>query len=470
MKLKLYNSLSREKEDFVPQDENRVTMYNCGPTVYSYAHIGNARAAVAADVLFRVLRHIYGEDHVVYARNLTDIDDKIIAASAETGEPIEAITKKFTKIYQDDLKALGCLEPNIEPRATDHMDEMIAMISGLMDGGYAYASEGHVFFDISKYDDYGKLSGNTLDQLRKGERVDDEEYARKKNAADFVLWKPSKDGEPSWEAPFGDGRPGWHIECSAMIEKNLGETIDIHCGGVDLKFPHHENEIAQSECAHGGKVLANYWMHNEFLNMGQVKMSKSLGNVVLIHDLLKDWDGEVIRLALLKAHYRSELVWSEDLLRESKENLDHAYRYKFAAMELQRINTGTLYGFDVSLFADLGTPEAFKDIIFHSGFVSEVVKRIVKGKDITAEDVRVLDEYINSWNLLGLLQKDPDEWFRGKGKEGGLSDSDIEALIAERAEVRAAKNWPRADEIRDIFKAENIVLEDGKDGTTWRRG
>ena len=253
MKLKLYNSLSREKQDFVPQDPKRVTMYNCGPTVYSYAHIGNARAAVAADVLFRVLRHIYGEEHVVYARNITDVEDKINAAAAEQGVEISVITEKFAKIYNDDLAALGCLMPTMQPKATDHMDEMITMISGLMADGFAYASEGHVFFDISKYDDYGKLSGNTLDQLRKGERVDDEEYARKKNAADFVLWKPSKKGEPAWEAPFGAGRPGWHIECSAMIEKNLGETIDIHCGGQDLKFPHHENEIAQSNCAMAAK-------------------------------------------------------------------------------------------------------------------------------------------------------------------------------------------------------------------------
>ncbi len=469
MTLKLYNTLTRKKEVFKPTDEKRVTMYNCGPTVYSYAHIGNARAAVAADVLFRVLRHIYGADHVVYARNITDVDDRINALAAKQGVEISVITEKFAKIYNDDLTAIGCLQPTMQPRATAHMDEMIAMISKLMDDGYAYGSEGHVFFDISKYDDYGKLSGNTLEQLRKGERVEDEEYARKKNAADFVLWKPSKKDEPVWKARFGNGRPGWHIECSAMIEKNLGTTIDIHCGGVDLKFPHHENEIAQSNCAHDAP-LANYWMHNEFLNMGKNKMSKSLGNVVLVHDLLKEWDGEVIRLALLKAHYRSELIWSEHLLKESKENLDHAYRYKLTAMELTKLHTGTLYGFDISLFSDLGTPEAFKDIVFFSGSVSQVVQCIIKGEDIDWNDAKVLDEYINSWNLLGLLQKDPEEWFRGKGKEGDLTDSEIEALIVERGEARRAKDWTRGDEIRDLFKAENIVLEDGKDGTTWRRG
>ncbi|MBL4852621.1 MAG: cysteine--tRNA ligase [Robiginitomaculum sp.] len=469
MELTLYNSLTRKKEAFKPADSKRVTMYNCGPTVYSYAHIGNARAAVVADVLFRVLRHIYGEDHVVYARNLTDIDDKIIKAAQELGVPIEEITEKYARIYNEDLAALNCLAPTMQPKATDHIEQMSDIIVELLDKEIAYISEGHVLFDVTKMKDYGKLSGRKLDDNLAGARVEVASY--KKNAGDFVLWKPSKKDEPSWNPSnrFPPGRPGWHLECSAMIKEQLGDTIDIHLGGVDLKFPHHENEIAQSECANE-KPLAKFWVHNEFLNMGKDKMSKSVGNVVLVHDLLKDWDGEVIRLALLKAHYRSELVWSDDLLKESKENLDHAYRYKFAAMEFQKINTGTLFGFDISLFNDLGTPEAFKDIIFHSGFVSQVVQRIDKGKDLSWADAKALDEYINSWNLLGLLQKDPEEWFRGKGKDGGLSDGEIEALILERTEVRAAKNWARADEIRDVFAEENIILEDGKDGTTWRRG
>lgn len=301
--LKLYDSLLREVRQFVPQDPTRVTMYNCGPTVYSYAHIGNARAAVVADVLFRVLRHIYGEEHVRYARNLTDVDDKIIAAAQEQGVPISEITEKFAKIYQDDLKALNCLEPTVEPKATEHISHMISMIEELIEKGFAYESDGHVFFDVSKYDEYGKLSGNTLANLRKGDRVGEGEVARKKNSADFVLWKPEMGGV-GWDAPFGRGRPGWHIECSAMAKETLGDVIDIHCGGVDLKFPHHENEIAQSCCANGKPTFANFWVHNEFLNMGKDKMSKSLGNVVLVHDLLKEWDGEVIRLALLKARGR----------------------------------------------------------------------------------------------------------------------------------------------------------------------
>ena len=289
--LTLYNSLTRKKEVFTPQDPKRVTMYNCGPTVYSYAHIGNARAAVVADVLFRVLRHIYGEEHVIYARNITDVDDRIIQNAKETGRPISAITEKYARIYNEDLAAIGCLPPTEQPLCTAHIDDMVAMIIDLLDKGFAYESDGHVFFDVSKYDDYGKLSGNTLENLRGGDRVGEGEVARKKNSADFVLWKPELDGV-GWDAPFGKGRPGWHIECSAMAKAVLTEgtnsdTIDIHCGGVDLKFPHHENEIAQSNCSHDAP-LANYWVHNEFLNMGDEKMSKSLGNVKLIHDLLKD--------------------------------------------------------------------------------------------------------------------------------------------------------------------------------------
>jgi cysteinyl-tRNA synthetase len=503
MKLELYNSLTREKREFIPQDDKRVTMYNCGPTVYSYAHIGNARAAVVADVLFRVLRHIYGEDHVVYARNLTDIDDKIIQSSIDTGTPIKEITEKYAHIYNEDLAALNCLEPTLQPKATEHMDEMIAMISTLIDAGCAYTSEGHVFFDVTTYDAYGKLSGNTLDQLRKGERVEDEEYARKKNAADFVLWKPAKDGEPFWPAPFGDGRPGWHLECSAMIEKNLGETIDIHCGGVDLKFPHHENEIAQSSCSHGGAPLAKYWVHNEFLNMAKKdgksdKMSKSLGNVVLVHDLLKDWDGEVIRLALLKAHYRSELIWSEDLLKESKKQLDGWYRFFAPRMKNTRHSESSVK-LPFVVFDDLALPTFFAKIGSIGGFAGAVTrplealggKSLLRGvmdahqkgkgyldKDLLqAEQLHLSSETqaLQTLQIFGLMQKDPDEWFKGTGKEGGLTDDEIEALITERAEVRAAKNWARADEIRDLFSAENIILEDGpptkenSTGTTWRR-
>lgn len=489
--LTLYNSLTREKERFIPQDPKRVTMYNCGPTVYSYAHIGNARAAVVADVLFRVLRHIYGEDHVVYARNITDVDDKIIAAAKEQGVPISEITEKYARIYNEDLAAIGCLAPTHQPKATDHISHMIEMIEDLIEKDFAYESEGHVFFDVSKYDDYGKLSGNTLDALRGGDRVGEGEVARKRNAADFVLWKPELDGV-GWDAPFGPdksnmkGRPGWHIECSAMAKATLcdddyGNTIDIHCGGVDLKFPHHENEKAQSCCSNGTEKFANFWVHNEFLNMGSEKMSKSLGNVTLIHDLLKKWDGEVIRLALLKAHYQSELQWSEDLLRESKEQLDGAYRVKNISGNI-----------DVNAKLDIGSIRALL-----SGSVDED-KDNERGGLNTPQALAIVFHEIREWpnspkipdeisglfltaNLLGLLQKDPKEWFRGNTSDD--EEDEINDLIHQRDAAKTAamaakktgdkalmgEQFKRSDEIRDKLKARGIVLEDGPDGTTWRR-
>ena len=481
--LTLYNSLTRKKEGFKPQDPKRVTMYNCGPTVYSYAHIGNARAAVVADVLFRVLRHIYGEDHVVYARNITDVDDRIIQNAKETGRPISEITEKYARIYNEDLAAIGCLPPTSQPLCTAHIGDMVAMITDLLEKGFAYESDGHVFFDVSKYEDYGKLSGNTLENLRGGDRVGEGEVARKKNSADFVLWKPELDGV-GWDAPFGKGRPGWHIECSAMAKAVLtdgtnSDTIDIHCGGVDLKFPHHENEIAQSNCSHDAP-LANYWVHNEFLNMGKDKMSKSLGNVKLIHDLLKDWDGEVIRLALLKAHYRSELVWTESLLEESKAQLDRLYRCKniYLGMTEEECDVDT---YIAELVEDLNTPEMIADLDELTTELFEEIYQLSKANDfgIVEADWLVFCEYdflIKRANLLGLLQKDPEDWFRG-----GL---DYDALVAEydsvRAEALAAKEagdkakmgemFKRSDEIRDQFKAEGVVIESGAGGKSgWRK-
>ena len=493
--LTLYNSLTRKKERFIPQNPKRVTMYNCGPTVYSYAHIGNARAAVVADVLFRVLRHIYGEEHVIYARNITDVDDRIIQNAKETGWPISEITEKYARIYNEDLAAIGCLPPTQQPKCTAHIEGMVAMTSELIEKGFAYVSDGHVFFDVSKYEDYGQLSGNNLESLRGGDRVGEGEVARKRNAADFVLWKPELDGV-GWDAPFGPnganmkGRPGWHIECSAMAKAVLtdgtdSETIDIHCGGVDLKFPHHENEIAQSNCAHEGAPLANYWVHNEFLNMGSEKMSKSLGNVKLIHDLLKDWDGEVIRLALLKAHYRSELVWSESLLEESKAQLDGWYRVLVDADPHQLLVETVDQSFVHKLFSDLNTVEAITYLSRFDQFVRFSRKTDDKVKiEMTIGNTRIptnLEEttaaqFIATANLLGLLQKDPEDWFRG-----GL---DYDALVAEydsvRAQALAAKAvgdkakmgemFKRSDEIRDQFKAEGVVIESGAGGkSSWRK-
>ena len=484
--LTLYNSLTRTKEVFTPQDPKRVTMYNCGPTVYSYAHIGNARAAVVADVLFRVLRHIYGEDHVIYARNITDVDDRIIQNAKETGRPISAITEKYARIYNEDLAAIGCLPPTEQPLCTAHIDDMVAMIIDLLDKGFAYESDGHVFFDVSKYDDYGKLSGNTLENLRGGDRVGEGEVARKRNSADFVLWKPELDGV-GWDAPFGKGRPGWHIECSAMAKAVLTEgtnsdTIDIHCGGVDLKFPHHENEIAQSNCSHDAP-LANYWVHNEFLNMGDEKMSKSLGNVKLIHDLLKDWDGEVIRLALLKAHYRSELVWTESLLEESRAQLDGWYRKlsEFNSLELSESEKeivsmsemsaaakfvgGTKYslsplppGIKSPVYDDLNTPSSFR-------YIGQIFEDPQNSHNTDPNENKMAIAVFRK--VFGLLQKDPEDWF--KGGASAEEETEFDAIALRREQARAQKDWAAADAARDEATAKGIVLEDGPDGTTWRK-
>ena len=416
------------------------------------------------DRLFRVLRHIYGEDHVIYARNITDVDDRIIQNAKETGRPISEITEKYARIYNEDLAAIGCLPPTEQPKCTAHIDNMSAMITELLDKGFAYESDGHVFFDVSKYEDYGQLSGNNLESLRGGDRVGEGEVARKRNSADFVLWKPELDGV-GWDAPFGKGRPGWHIECSAMAKAVLtdgtdSDTIDIHCGGVDLKFPHHENEIAQSNCAHDGAPLANYWVHNEFLNMGSEKMSKSLGNVKLIHDLLKDWDGEVIRLALLKAHYRSELVWTEDLLKESKAQLDGWYKM---LVLLKDQDIAPFYfkmddmGFNYLIDEDLNSP-------LYLSRISALVKMSITGDlvdNVSAGAIKL------TANLLGLLQKDPEEWF--KGGASADEEAEFDAIALRRQEARAAKDWAAADAARDEATAKGIVLEDGPDGTTWRK-
>ena len=495
--LTLYNSLTRSVERFKPDDPARVTMYACGPTVYSYAHIGNARAAVVADVLFRVLRHIYGEDAVVYARNITDVDDKIIAAARDQDVPISAITEKYARIYNDDLAALNCLPPTHQPRATQHIQQMADLIVELLDKGAAYEAQGHIYFDVTSDADYGKLSGRKLGDNLAGARVAAVEI--KRNPGDFVLWKPAKAGEPGWgqqetsenyfvdwrnyaDQPFATapGRPGWHIECSAMIREVLGETIDIHTGGIDLKFPHHENEIAQSECANA-KPLARWWVHNEFLNMGRSKMSKSEGNVVLVHELLKEWDGEVIRLALLKAHYRSELTWSEELLRESKTQLDRWYRmYKERRDYLGELASDDRRDHFINttrhLFEDLDTPrwvgslskfmeKSFEEFEEVTRIVAE--KRWPKDRDDLGGAIGVLQAFVGTFNVLGFLQRDPDDWFRGNVSADDTARFD--ALAEARGAARAAKNWAEADRIRDEGAALGIVFEDGLEGTRWRK-
>jgi len=460
MTLKLHDTLTREKRVFVPADPDRVTMYVCGPTVYNHAHIGNFRPVVVFDVLYRMLRHIYGEDAVVYARNVTDVDDKINKKAFEEGVPIKTITDRYLAAYHADADGLLALRPNLEPKATEHIGEIVAMIGKLVDNGSAYAAEGHVLFDTQAFPDYGQLSGRDLDDMIAGARVEVAPY--KRHPADFVLWKPSKENEPVWDSPWGAGRPGWHIECSAMIDKSLGQTIDIHGGGIDLAFPHHENEVAQSRCAHDLPVLANYWMHNGFLDMSGEKMSKSLGNVILPHELLKTTPGEVIRWALLSAHYRQPLDWTPELLEQSKKALDRLYgalrRAKDVPMDQAMEAPEEVVA---ALEDDLNTPQAIS-CFFE---VSSAIERAVTAGDtvaIAANKARLIE----AGALLGFLQADPDSWF-----EGDASDdlkAQVEDLLKRRVEARAAKDWTAADAIRAELDALGVVVMDGPAGATWR--
>ena len=456
MTIYLHDTMARTKREFTPADPNRVTMYVCGPTVYNYTHVGNARSAIAFDLLFRVLRHSFGEDHVVYARNITDIDDKIIKAHQETGAPIDEITKKYAEIYRSELAELGALSPSVQPEATGHIEGMIGIVETLIANGAAYEGEGHVLFSIEAFDDYGKLSGVDRDEMIAGARVEVAPY--KKNAADFVLWKPSSDDEPGWDSPWGRGRPGWHTECAVMINQQLAETIDIHCGGQDLRFPHHENEIAQAACAHDGAPLARYWLHNGFLRMGSDKMSKSLGNVVLTHELLKDWPGEVIRWALLSAHYRQPLEWTDELLKQSKRQLDRFYRL-LSEIDVSAPDVEAPESVVLALHDDLNTPEAFAGL--HE--LRDIASQIEGDARINA-----IKRLRAAGRLMGFFGADPAAWFKGDAKDG-LSADDIEGLLAKRAEARAAKDFATSDKIRDDLAAQGIVIEDGPDGATWRR-
>ncbi len=458
MTIYLHDTKRGRKVPFEPLRDGKVTMYLCGPTVYNYAHIGNARPAVVFDLLARVLRRRYD---LTFARNFTDVDDKINAASIETGKPIDEITAKFITAYNEDMGTLGVLQPDIEPRATQHIDEMIAMIADLLERDHAYEADGHVLFDVASHKDYGILSKRDLREMIAGSRVEVAPY--KKAPHDFVLWKPSTPELPGWDSPWGRGRPGWHIECSAMAAKHLGKTIDIHAGGQDLVFPHHENELAQSRCAHDGAEFARYWVHNGFLSMDHEKMSKSLGNVVLVHDLIKSLPGEVIRLALLSAHYRQPLDWSADTIKSAKRQLDRLY--------------GAVRGIDVpaavraaaeppaalvaALEDDINTPKAMAEFF-------ALAKTLNKSTD-TEEKTSLAASMLATGELMGLLQSDPEEWFVGQG-EGELSSDDIEALIEKRNAARAAKDFATADAVRDELALAGIKIEDGASGTTWRRG
>ena len=437
MNLKIYNTLSKEKELFIPIDKNLIKMYVCGPTVYSYAHIGNARPAIVFDVFFRLLKSIYPK--VLYVRNITDVDDKINNAAKELNESISSITNKYTYIYHQDMDSLFVLRPDIEPKVTENIEHIILMIQKILDSGCAYKKENHVLFDVTSFDDYGKLSNRNKDEMLSGARVEVASY--KKYPGDFVLWKPSQNDDPGWDSPWGYGRPGWHIECSAMVDKFLGQEIDIHGGGQDLIFPHHENEIAQSCCANKNTKYAKYWIHNAYLKMEGEKMSKSLGNIISIKELLDNYDGEVIRLALLSTHYRKPINFGESLLEQSKNILNKLYK------NLEYDSNDDIISKDVlsPLLDDLNTPLAISNL----------------------QKIKCSKTLLNSANILGLLNRSKEEWF-SLNENLSISEEDIKLLIKERDEARKSSDFKRADEIREKLDKNNVVLEDVKGKTTWR--
>jgi len=456
--LKLTNSRTRQKEPFEPQDPSRVTLYVCGPTVYNYAHIGNARPAVVFDVLARLLRHLYPT--VVYARNITDIEDKIIAAAKVEGVETGVITARYAAIYNDDMGALGVQTPDVEPWATESMPAMIDMIGRLMAEGHAYEAEGHVLFNVPSYPDYGALSGRNRDDMVAGARVEVAPY--KRDPADFVLWKPSSPEMPGWESPWGRGRPGWHIECSAMIEQHLGETVDIHGGGQDLLFPHHENEAAQSVCSHGGAPLARYWMHNGFLSIDTEKMSKSLGNVLLVHDLLEKVPGEALRLVLLGAHYRAPLDWNDEVVHQAKRSLDRLYGAlrTLADVPGEASPESVPDGFLAALCDDLNTPKAMAELF--------ALAREAGQTDDPDRLSAIKSGLLSAGTLMGILGQSPEDWFASAPTATHIDGQEVEALIAARAAARKAKDFAEADRIRDALAEMGVEIEDGPDGTRWR--
>ena len=448
--LQFHNTLTRRKQDFEPIDPEHVGFYVCGPTVYDLIHIGNARPLVVFDVLFRLLRHVYGPDHVTYVRNITDVEDKINAAAKENGEPIDALTARTIERFHKDAEALNCLKPTVEPRATRHIAEMVVLIEKLIAKGHAYEADGHVLFDVPSWPDYGKLSGNSRDEIVAGARVEVAPY--KRDPADFVMWKPSTDDLPGWDSPWGRGRPGWHVECSAMSLAHLGPTFDIHGGGRDLIFPHHENEIAQTLCGVEHAGFARVWMHNGYLVVNGEKMSKSLGNFFTVSELLEEWPGEVLRLALLGTHYRQPLDFTKEGLAQSRDTLNRFYN---AMRHAGEPGTGEVPdAVHDALADDLNTPLALSHL-------HELADRVFKGDRDAAMALRA------GANMLGLMRETASDWFLGGADTDQVAA--IEAQIAARLQARKAKDFAEADRIRDALKTEGIELEDGPRGTTWRR-
>lgn len=455
----IYNSLTKTKETFSPNDPKNIGIYVCGPTVYNRAHIGNARAMVIFDVVYRAIRHKYGSNNVKYVRNITDVDDKINNESKKRGVAINVITEETISLFHKDMKSLNCLPPSIEPRATQHIKQMIDMITDLIEKEHAYFKEGHVLFDVNSYDKYGNLSRRSLDEMIAGARVEIAPY--KKNANDFVLWKPSLEDEPGWESPWGFGRPGWHIECSAMSTHYLGNNFDIHGGGADLQFPHHENEIAQSCCANKDSYYAKYWMHNGFLTVDGEKMSKSLGNFITLDNLLekRNIQGEVVRYALLSSHYRKPLDWTDKLLSDSKKALDSFY--KIIREESFPNNNNILEEFINSIYDDINTPKAFSTL--HQ-LVNEYKKETNKErKSVIASKLK------NTANMIGLLEIDPEIWLNSNNSSSEEVEY-IELLLQKRKRARIDKNWKEADIIRDELKSLSVEIKDNSDGTTsWKK-
>jgi len=450
----LYNTLTKTKEVFTPLNPNQVGLYVCGPTVYDFAHIGNARPFVIFDVLSRLLRTHYPK--VIYVRNITDVDDKINAAASKREESIADITQRTTAAFHQDMKALNNLPPDVEPRATHHIPEMINMIQTLIDKGHAYDVEGHVLFSVASFADYGKLSRRNQEELLAGARVEVAPY--KRDPGDFVLWKPSDEETPGWESPWGFGRPGWHIECSAMSSQYLGTIFDIHGGGQDLIFPHHENELAQSRCTHDTPILAKYWMHNGYLTIHGDKMSKSLGNFFTVRDILAHYPGEAVRFALLSTHYRQPMDWTENCIEQAKHCLDRLYtalRTCGAVEDKSELDASVME----ALKDDLNTPLAISRL-------HDLATTINKTPD-EAERSHIGGVLKASGGLIGILQKDPEAWFHGTG--AGLSSENIEAQIQARKDARVRKDFAESDRIRDALHSQGIVLEDGPNGTTWRR-
>ena len=460
MPLVLYNTLSRRKEVFVPLNPEKVGMYVCGPTVYDRAHIGNARPVVVFDVLYRLLKRLYPA--VTYVRNITDVDDKINAKAKDSGEPISAITEKTTKMFHEDIAALNALPPTIEPRATAHIAQMIALIEKLIEKGHAYEAEGHVLFSVPSMPEYGKLSGRSQDEMIAGARVEIAPY--KRDAADFVLWKPSTPDLPGWDSPWGVGRPGWHIECSAMSKEYLGPSFDIHGGGQDLVFPHHENEIAQSCCANSAP-FANYWLHNGWLMVEGEKMSKSLGNFFTVRELLDQAPGEAIRLAMLSTHYHQPFDWTADGLKQARQTMDRLYLAlrSVAGIEVDDLAPESL-PLDVlaALKDDLNTPLA----IAHLHEMATNLNKATKDEERAKWKAALLA----TGHLLGVLQQDPETWFRWVPAGGSaLSDDQVQSLVEQRLAARKAKDFAEADRIRKELTDNGVLLEDGAGGTTWRR-